>query len=441
MARTELVESSQRYQQAYDHVSPAWAGLNGSRVASLRKNAIEHFHRLGFPTTRDENWKYTDVGPIAKATLETPTRKGTKPMPQSEWENARIADCIHVAITNGVLDSDRTEINTLPKGVTIQSLHEATGPSIDSAYGSVANAELNAFVALNTALALDAVVIHVEADVSLEQPIHVVHWTAKGVAAHARVLLVLEQGAHAGLVQTFTSGGPSWTNAVTEAVLADNAQLDHAHIQDQHEGAFQTSQLFVTQGRDTMTRDVTTHFGGALVRNEIHATFAGPGSELWLHGLYAPRGTQHVDNHTYVDHAHPHCTSRQLYKGVLDGKSRGVFYGKVFVRSDAQKTDADQHNHNLLLSEGALADSTPALEINADDVKASHGSTIGQLDEAAMFYLRSRGLEEATARGLLVYAFAREPLEGVAPGPVRARMDDLLVARLPNGAQIREEMA
>lgn len=190
-----------------------------------------------------------------------------------------------------------------------------------------------------------------------------------------------------------------------------------------------------------MTRDVTTHFGGALVRNEIHATFAGPGSELWLHGLYAPRGTQHVDNHTYVDHAHPHCTSRQLYKGVLDGKSRGVFYGKVFVRSDAQKTDADQHNHNLLLSEGALADSTPALEINADDVKASHGSTIGQLDEAAMFYLRSRGLEEATARGLLVYAFAREPLEGVASGPVRARMDDLLVARLPNGAQIREEMA
>jgi Fe-S cluster assembly protein SufD len=258
-----------------------------------------------------------------------------------------------------------------------------------------------------------------------------------------RVLVTLGRTAQAHLVQTFTTVGdaPHMTVPVTEIALGDGANLDHVVFQDQgRRDAVHMATLEVHQGRDATYHNLNAALGGRLARTDLTTVFTGPGGQCDLDGLFMTDGSQHVDNHTAIDHRVPHCTSRQLYKGVLDGTSRGVFHGKVDIRKDAQKSDADQHNPNLILSKGALVDSTPALEINADDVKATHGSTIGQLDRDAVFYMRSRGLPEDAARGLLVYGFAKEIVDRVRVDAVRRRLDDAILARLPQGQQVKETL-
>jgi Fe-S cluster assembly protein SufD len=257
---------------------------------------------------------------------------------------------------------------------------------------------------------------------------------------HPRVHVDVGAGAQATLLEVFAgiAPGPYFTNTVTQIKAGPDAIVEHTKIQRESERATHLAVLDVKQERGSNVTQHTYDFGGELVRNDLRVRFLGEGGEVTLNGLYALNGTQHVDNHTFIDHAGPHCTSREFYKGVLDGKSRGVFYGKVLIRKDAQKTNAAQTNKNLLLSTGALADSTPALEINADDVKAQHGSTIGQLDANMLFYLRARGIDAETARSLLTYAFAREVLGRLRSEAIRRHLDALLLSRLPQGPKVQE---
>jgi Fe-S cluster assembly protein SufD len=254
--------------------------------------------------------------------------------------------------------------------------------------------------------------------------------------SHPRNLIVAERGSQAAVVETYvgTTGELYFTNAVTEVVLDDAANLDLYKLERESTNAYHVTTTEVRQGRDSRFASHSMTFGGALVRNDLNVRLEAEGAECTLNGLFIGSGTQHLDNHTLIDHAKPHGTSRELYKGIMGGRSRGIFHGKIIVRPDAQKTDAIQTNKNLLLSKEALVNSTPALEIFADDVKCRHGSTIGQLDAGAMFYLRSRGIGEEEARELLVFAFASDVASRIRIAPLRALVEQHLGLRLPGGA-------
>ncbi|MCI0570163.1 MAG: Fe-S cluster assembly protein SufD, partial [Myxococcaceae bacterium] len=300
------------------------------------------------------------------------------------------------------------------------------------------------FVDLNTALFEDGVVVLVPPGTVVSEPIHVVFFSRGGPApraSHPRALIVLGRGSQATVVESYGGADDAlyWTNAVTEAALEDGAILDHYKVQREATTGDHTATMAVVQGRDSRFRSFHASLGGALARTDIRQRFGGQGGECVLDGLFMARGRQHTDTHTLIDHAVPHCASRELYKGVLDGQARGVFHGTILVRPDAQKTDAHQVNKNLLLSREALVNSTPALEIHADDVKCKHGSTTGQLDALALFYLRARGLAEAEARSLLVRGFASDLVARVGVSALRSGLEEFLQAWLPGALDGRED--
>jgi Fe-S cluster assembly protein SufD len=288
--------------------------------------------------------------------------------------------------------------------------------------------------ALNLALAQDGVVIEVSAGTVVPGFIHILHLGSaedEPVMSHPHIVLVAGANSQVAVVETFAGSGVYFTNAVTEIAAADNALVDHTKIEYESLDAFHVGTVAVKQERSSSVTSRTFAMGGALVRNEIHAALAGEGATLALEGLFALSGTQHVDNHTVIDHRVPHCESFELFKGVLDQHSRGVFEGLIIVQPGAIKTNSRQVNRNLLLSETAIVDSKPTLEIYNDDVKCTHGSTIGQLDEEAMFYLRSRGIGEDDARSLLVHAFASEVVDRVRFDAVREQVRRVLFRAMP----------
>jgi Fe-S cluster assembly protein SufD len=277
----------------------------------------------------------------------------------------------------------------------------------------------------------------------LHEPIHLLFVSTahgKPTLSQPRNLIVLGVGSQATVIETWAglSDEVYFTNAVTEVVLGDNARLDHYKLQGEAAGAFHIALTQVQQGRDSRFNSHSVALGAALARNDLRALFASQGSECTLNGLYMATGKQHLDNRTLIDHQSPRCTSRELYKGVLDGQSRGVFSGRVLVRHDAQKTDASQTNKNLLLSDEAVVDTKPQLEIFADDVKCAHGAAVGQLDEDALFYLRSRGIDQEAAKGLLTYAFASEMVNLIPLAPLRERVRELVASRLPAWEKLKE---
>jgi Fe-S cluster assembly protein SufD len=299
--------------------------------------------------------------------------------------------------------------------------------------GKHAPATSQAFVALNTAFLKDVAVVHVPAGRIVETPIHLV-FIAQGdeIASHPRVLIVLERGAAATIVESYVGIGEGRTlsNAISEIVLADGAILTHYKLLQEPEETFHIGTTQVHQERDSVFTSFAVAVGSQLARSELNVTLAAPGADCTLNGLYVVEGSQHVDNHTAIEHAQPHGTSRQLYKGVLDGRSRAVFNGKVVVQPGAVATDAQQTNRNLILSDAALVDTKPQLEIRDNDVRCSHGATIGQLDEDQVFYLKSRGMGEHRARSLLTYGFANEVIARMKLEPIRVELDRLLLNRL-----------
>ncbi|HSE62815.1 MAG TPA: Fe-S cluster assembly protein SufD [Thermoanaerobaculia bacterium] len=397
----------------------------------IRRDAMERLTEIGFPTMRQEEWKYTNVAPILKTAFVSAPEPGPRRVEEPR-------EGTQLVFVNG---RHAPDLSSTPRdGVQVGSLRQllATEPELARPHLAKIARDGNAFAAANAAFLEDGAFVRIPKGAAVPEPIHLVFLSEPvfgPTMSHIRNLIVSEPGSQASVVETYigTAGELYFTNAVTEVALGDGAILDHYKLERESTSAYHVATMEVLQDRDSRLTSHSMTFGGALVRNDLNVRLAAEGADCTLNGLFVGSGNQHLDNHTLIDHAKPHGTSRELYKGIMDGKSRGVFHGKIIVRPDAQKTDAMQTNKNLLLSKEALVNSTPALEIFADDVKCRHGSTIGQLDAGALFYLRSRGIGEREARDLLVYAFASDVSSRIRIAPLRALVEEHLGLRLPGG--------
>ena len=406
----------------------------------VRRAAIETFAASGFPTARDEEWRFTPIAPITTGTWRQASgasrevsREDLAPFifGHEEWSTLVFVD--------GVYNEALSSTPELAQGVRVGSLAEvlrADGAFIEKHLARHAPVKVSPFTALSTAFMRDGGFLHVPANANLDGPVHLVFVStreAAGTVAHPRNLIVVERGARVSVIESYVTlaeGTTYWNNAVTEVVAGANSWIEHTRIQRESERAYHTGTTHVEQQRDSHYRSFSMAMGGALARHDLHARLDGENVETLLYGLYLTRGEQVVDNHTAIHHNQPNCRSWEVYKGVLDGRSRAVFNGKVFVRPEAQKTDAKQTNRNLLLSDTAKVDTKPQLEIFADDVKCTHGATVGRLDDLALFYARSRGVPAGKAQLLLTYAFAAEVTAEVALEPVRSELDRLVRERL-----------
>lgn len=410
------------------------AGALPSWFGRLRESAIESFARLGFPALGSEEWKYTSVDPIASVPFAHANGEG-RAVTGDIFAPAFVDEtCPRLVFVNGEYSARLSSLSGLAAGVRVASLRAALAandPALETHLGRAARFLEQPFVALNTALMEDGAVVLVPEGCRMAAPIYLVFVSLaqeQALQSQPRNLVVLEAGSEATIVESYVGieAGNYFTNAVTELFAAENAVVDYYRIQREASRGFHVGavEARLSDGCSFTAHGIT--LGGSLVRNDVHAVLDGEGAECVLNGLYLADGDRHVDNHTEIEHAKPRTRSLELYKGVLSGSARGVFNGKIIVHKDAQKTDAHQTNKNLLLSDRSVANSKPQLEIYADDVKCSHGSTIGQLDGDALFYLRSRGLSPDDARSLLSYAFARDVVGRVKIPALRERLDDYL---------------
>ena len=410
----------------------------------IRKDAIGRFAELGFPTTKLEEWKYTSVAPIAGIPFQAAefrwdglaeARLAELPLAHSAFNEC----CSRIVFVNGHY-SPQLSSPDLPERLIAGSLASAIKretPTVKEHLAKNAQYRHQAFVALNTAFIEDGAFIEIPRGLTVDTPIYVlfVSTADEPIASHPRSLIVVGDGSQATIIEDYLALGEGCylTNAVTEIIVGENSVVEHYKLQAENVNAFHVSNVQVSQARSSSFASHSISFGGALVRNDVNVALGGEGAECTLNGLYITAGEQHVDNHTVIDHIKPHCSSRELYKGILDDRSSAVFNGSIIVRKDAQKTDARQSNKNLLLSESATINSKPQLEINADDVKCTHGTSIGHLDEDSLFYLRSRGIGLTEARRVLTYGFANDVLNRMKLDAVRVRLECSLLARLSGG--------
>ncbi len=437
----------QAYVDAFSKFEREAPGADLPWLREMRRTAIARFHDRGFPTLKDEEWRYTSIAPIVRTAFR-PARDVTDGVGPEDVERVAFHGFQghELVFVNGRFVPHLSDVGSLPQGVRIMRLAEAVEAErsvVERHLGRHAVFDKQPFAALNTAFWEDGAFVYVPKGVAVPEPIHLVFLTRprdEPTIAHPRNLILLEEGAQATVVESYAGWGDGayFTNSVTEVVAGEGATLDHYKLQRESEKAFHVGALHILQRRASNVRDNSLALGGGLVRNDVNTWFADEGGELNLDGLYVVGGRQHVDNHTRIDHAKPHCTSFELYKGILDGHGRAVFYGNIVVHKDAQKTNAMQSNKNLLLSKDALVDSIPGLQILANDVKCRHGSSIGHMDEEQVFYLRSRGLDEETARSLLTYGFAAEVVNRVRVLPLRAALGAWILSRLPASAAVSD---
>ena len=402
----------------------------------LRTAARERFARSGYPTNRQEEWRFTNFAPISAATF-VPAAPASISPEQLDPYSFREEGYAEIVFVNGRYVEELSDVSPVSRRVRISTLREALardGQLLEGALGRHALTEKSPFVALNTGNLDDGVVIHLPRGAAIEWPIHLLFVTVPGAelsVTYPRVLIIAEQNTEAAIVESYLNIGDGgyFTNAVSEIVAGDGSRIEHLKLQHESAAAFHVGAAHIHLGGHCNFVSHVLHFGGALVRNDVSVVLDGSGSEATLNGLTLLDHKRHVDNHTFLDHAVPHCASHELYKTVLAGRATGVFKGKILVRPDAQKTDAKQTSRNLLLSDEASMNSQPALEIYADDVKCTHGSTTGPLDEQQIFYLRSRGIELDESRKLLTYAFAAEVTGRIKPTALRTRFEQWIAAQ------------
>jgi Fe-S cluster assembly protein SufD len=410
--------------------TPGW-------LTARRQAAMDHFLATGFPTPRDEEWRFTPIGPITQGRFvpAPPATVGTDALAPFLFDHPEWTRLVFV---NGRFSAELSSLTSLPEGLTVGNLPEALARQsdlIEPHLGRHAPTEGNPFVALNSAMMEDGAFVHVRAGADVTRPVHLVYLTTADLtdaAAYPRNLILVDRGARAAIVESYVTlgAGRYFADAVTEVAVGEGAWVEHARLQRESERAYHIGLTHVDQQRDSHYRSFSLQIGGAIARHNLHVRHHGTAVETLMYGLYLAHGEQLVDNHTAIYHDQPNCNSWEVYKGVLDDRTRAVFNGKVLVKPEAQKTDAKQTNRNLLLSDGARVDTKPQLEIFADDVKCTHGATVGALDEVALFYARSRGIPAADARKLLTYAFAAEVVQEVAIEPVRNELDRLVLERL-----------
>ena len=412
-----------------------------------RQSAFDIFQESGFPNTRVEDWKYTDVKPIAKNTFSNITESNVA-SDNNEIDEILIKDldCVNLVFINGAYSEKYSDIKNISSKIVIKSMADALindESLLKKHLTKHINQELNSFTALNTAFIQDGAYINISANTNIDKPINITYISRDSnhpFATHPRNLIVMGENSNATVIENYVGSGKVnyFTNSVTETVLLQGAVLKHYKIQQEGSSAFHIASLNTSQSKDSRFESHLVSIGGALVRNNINASLNEEGAEIIMNGLYMTEDVQHVDNHTRVDHLKPHTQSHQNYRGVLNGKSRGVFNGKVVVHPQAQKIEAYQNNANLLLSDDAEIDTKPELEIYADDVKCTHGATVGQLDDDMLFYLRSRAVDEKTARSLLTYAFADEVISEINLKEIQNKLERLIIGRLPDSSLIRE---
>ncbi|HEX8889489.1 MAG TPA: Fe-S cluster assembly protein SufD [Pyrinomonadaceae bacterium] len=426
-------EAFRELQKRADAQEPSW-------LKRLRENAFARFEELGFPTTKHEEWKYTTLAPLAKMRFEQPGGAVKIDRAQLQRFFYEESDASRLVFVNGFYSEELSSIEALSEGIAALDLREALK---DAKYAEILREQLargadyneNAFTALNTALFESGVFIHLPKGVSVDAPIHLLFLSSeneKPALSFPRVMIVAEEGSSATIIESYASAGEGsyFTNVVVEIKLAAAARLNYYKVQRENSKAFHIATTHAELGRASSFNSTTITLGAQLSRHNINIALSSVGAECWVDGLYIVGEGQHTDTHSLIDHAQPHCTSHQLYKGILDGKSRAVFNGKVFVRRDAQQTDAMQTNKNLLLSDEARVDTKPQLEIFADDVKCAHGATVGQLEEEELFYLTSRGLHTELARNLLTYGFAEEVIEKIRIESIKAELDEAVLHHL-----------
>ncbi|MGH9463715.1 MAG: Fe-S cluster assembly protein SufD [Vicinamibacteria bacterium] len=409
--------------------------VRSSWVHPIRQEAMQRFSERGFPDTDDEEWRFTSVTPLLGASFA--------PAPRVEDAEAldrfRVGGALRLVFINGHYSEKHSSLESLPGGAIVGNLGEALEAHrglVEPHLARYSRYQENPFAALNAAFLSEGAFVYLPKGSAVAVPIELLFLSVPGespAVSHLRNLIIMEAGSQARIIESYGGvDGPAYfTNAVTEVVVGESANLDHYKLQRESRTAFHIASLQFHLDRSAALATLSISLGGGLVRNDINAVLDGEGCDLALNGLYAVGGEQHVDHHTLIDHAKPHGTSRELYKGILSGRSRGVFNGRIIVRKDAQKTDAKQTNRNLLLSDEALVNTNPQLEINADDVKCGHGATIGQLDADVLFYLRSRGIDVDTARHLLTYGFMSDISERIKVDAIRSELERVLFANLP----------
>jgi Fe-S cluster assembly protein SufD len=407
-----------------------------------RSAALGWVAEHGFPTLKDEDWRYTWLGPILEVPFE-PAAAGTGHGLTLSMLDTLALDLggPRLVFLNGHFAVELSRLTGLPDGVTVTNLAAvlAAGPGrFGPHFVLPLGQHQHAFAALNDALTEDGAFIHLAAGTTVAEPIQLVFFSDTGgspLVSSPRSVVLAGPGSRATIVETYAGipGDVYCTNTVIEVVLEDGARIEHYKVQDEPETAFHVALLNVRQGRDSHFWSHSIALGAAIGRHEARVLLAADAAQVNLDGLYMPQRAQHHDNTILVEHAAPGCTSHQLYKGVMDGNGRGVFNGRIMVRPGADGTDANQKNKNLLLSDRAEVDTRPRLEIYADDVKCTHGAAVGQLDEEALFYLRSRGMSHQAARGVLIYAFAQEMVERIRLEPLRAHVKTLVTNRLSAG--------
>ncbi len=408
----------------------------------LRENAFEFFTENGFPTVKNEEWKYTNVAPIGREIFEIGNDKAIDAekigelFSKTENEN-------RVVFVNNKLNQELTNISDLPDGAKILNLNEAIrneifSPIVRENLGKSIDAETNGFTALNTAFIEEGVFIFVPKNTKIETPIHLIFITDENTASFPRVFLIAERGSEAILIESYlrTAEMKYLIDSVIEIVLEDDAKLKHLRVQRESHDAFHVGTTAVNLNRASVYDSTNITLGAKLSRHDVRVKFNAEGAECFVDGLYMVGGEQHADTHSVIDHALPNCLSHQTYKGIVDGKARAVFNGKVFVRENASGTDAQQSNKNLLLSNDARVDTKPQLEIFNDDVKCAHGATVGQLEEEELFYLLSRGLNEQLARNLLTYGFAEEIINKIEIESIKKQLDEAVLNRLNANLEI-----
>jgi Fe-S cluster assembly protein SufD len=439
------------YLQAYSQLRAERQEREPVWMQQLRQDAWERFSARGFPTTHDEDWRFTNLAAVAKIPFQRAPKSAVAHL-ATAIEPFRLAGaaCLLVFV-NGHFAPELSEAANIPKGLEWCALKRAVDCGIESCapggieqhLGRYADVRRDVFAALNTALWDDGAYLRIRRGAAIDRPVHLlyvsagpVEHSAREIMTHPRTVIVAEEQSQASIVEDYVSIGEeaAFSNAVTELVAGDGAVVSHYLVERENLASFNVSTLRIEQARAANVSSHSILLGGGLVRNNVHPVLAGEGAECLINGLFVGAGRQHIDNYMMVEHAQPQGASRQFYNGILAGQARGVFHGRIVVHKDAQKTDAKQTNRNLLLSDAARIDTKPQLEIHADDVKCTHGATIGQIEEEQLFYLRSRGFPEKEARNLLLYAFAAECLDRMKEPAAREFAEALIRQRLSDAA-------
>jgi Fe-S cluster assembly protein SufD len=424
--------TAETYARKFDAFDTRVAAATPVWLRDLRRSAIERFAALGFPGPKDEKWRFTRIRPLLGRDFRLAEGYEREALSPREIDRLCMEDvgCRRLAFVNGHFADNLSDLGALPAGARVGSLRKfiETDPEpVQRHLSKYADAETSAFAALNTAHVHDGTFLYIPRGVRMDKPIHLLYVTRSNgdpVVSYPRTLVIAEEDTRAAIVESYVGfdSDAYFTNAVTEISAGARAEIDHCKLQRESNSAYHVATVHVRMGRDCRFKTDAISLGGALVRNDIHALLEDEGIECTVNGLYLARGHQHVDNHTVIEHARPRCSSRELFKGILSGRAKAVFDGRIHVHPQAQKTDAKQTNRCILLSDEAQINTNPQLEIYADDVKCTHGAAVGQIDEDAVFYLQSRGIERTEARHMLVFAFANEVLEELRIDPVREHL-------------------